>query len=143
MDSQIQNGVEQTIAPNNNLLTEIPVLIAGGGPIGLTTSLLLSQLGIRSLLVEQHPGTSIYPKSRFIKARTMEIFRQLGIEQTILEVAIPHACNAVWARSLAGEELYRRPIETALPEPVRDWSPTWGCTCTQDILEPVLLGHAR
>lgn len=143
MDSQIQNGVEQTIEPNNNLLTEIPVLIAGGGPIGLTTSLLLSQLGIRSLLIEQHSGPSSYPKSRFIKARTMEIFRQLGIEQTILEVAIPHACNAVWARSLAGEELYRRPIETALPEPVRDWSPTWGCTCTQDILEPVLLAHAR
>jgi putative polyketide hydroxylase len=122
---------------------EIPVLIVGGGPIGLTTSLLLSHHGIRSLLVEQHPGTSIYPKARFIKARTMEIFRQLGIEQAIREVAIPHARNAIWARCLAGEELLRRPIETAIPDSDHDWSPTWGCTSTQDVIEPVLLEHAR
>src|SRR5690349_12307297 len=143
MDFQIQNGVRQSILPDNNLPADIPVLIVGGGPIGLTTSLLLSHLGIRSLLVEQHSGTSIYPKSRFIKARTMEIFRQVGVEQSILKVAIPHARNAIWARSLAGEELDRRPIETALPEFVRNWSPSWGCTCTQDTLEPVLLAHAR
>src|SRR5689334_22544465 len=70
---------------------EVPVLIAGGGPIGLSMSLLLSHHGIGSLLVEQHPGTSIYPKARLINARTMEIFRQIGIEQAIREVAIPHA----------------------------------------------------
>lgn len=143
MTALTQNGEGHSIGSNNILPAQIPVLIVGGGPVGLTTSLLLSQFGIRSLLIEQHSGTSIYPKSRFIKARTMEIFRQLGLEQAILDTAIPHARNAVWARSLAGEELYRRPIETALPDPVRNWSPTWGCTATQDVIEPVLLDHAR
>lgn len=123
--------------------SEIPVLIVGGGPIGLTTSLLCSHHGVRSLLVEQHPGTSIFPKARFINARTMEIFRQMGIEPAMREVAIPHTRNVVWAHSLAAEELARRPVETMIPESVRAWSPTWGRTATQENFEPILLAQAR
>ncbi len=123
--------------------TEIPVLIVGAGPVGLSTSLLLSHHGIRSLLVEQHPGTSIYPKARMINCRTMEIFRQLGLEEAVHEIAIPHTRNFIGAPSLAGAEVFRSPIETLIPEPVRQWSPTWGCTSTQDVLEPVLLAQAR
>ncbi len=52
-------------------MIETPVLIVGGGPVGLTASLLLSRLGIKSLLVERHPGTAIHPKARGINARTM------------------------------------------------------------------------
>src|SRR5512135_2598356 len=104
-------------------IADVPVLIIGGGPIGLSTSILLSHHGIRSLLIEQHPGISIYPKARFINARTMEIFRQLGIEQAIREIEIPHAYNFILARSLAGEELLRKPIKAAIPESVREWSP--------------------
>ncbi|HET8626787.1 MAG TPA: FAD-dependent monooxygenase [Thermomicrobiales bacterium] len=122
---------------------EVPVLIVGGGPVGLATSLLCSHYGIRSLLVEQHPGTSIYSKARIINARTMEIFRQLGIERAVRAAEIPHARNGVVARSLAGEELARWPGEAVLPEGVRDWSPTWGCTSTQETFEPILLAQAR
>lgn len=35
-------------------MTEFPVVIVGGGPVGLTASILLSRAGIRSLLVERH-----------------------------------------------------------------------------------------
>ncbi len=120
-----------------------PVLIVGGGPVGLTMSLLLSYHGIRSLLVEQHPGTSTYPKARLFKVRLMEIFRQLGLEDAIRGVSIPQARNLVVMRTMAGEELHRRPIETVLPEFVRDWSPTSGITSSQDAVEPVLLHYAR
>ena len=68
-------------------MINIPVLIVGGGPVGLTASLLLSQQGIRSLLVERHPGTAILPKARGINARTMEMYRQLGIETAIRDEA--------------------------------------------------------
>ncbi|HEX9076215.1 MAG TPA: FAD-dependent monooxygenase [Anaerolineae bacterium] len=141
MDSQIDKV--QIAEPNHDAPAEIPVLIVGGGPVGLSTSLLLSYHGIRSLLVEQHPGTSTYPKARSLKARMMEIFRQLGIEQAIRAVAFPHNRNLIFARSLAGEELHRRPLETVLPEFVQNWSPTSGCTSPQDVVEPVLLEHAR
>ena len=88
----------------------IPVLIAGGGPVGLTASLLLSRLGVRSLLVERHPGTAIHPKARGINARTMEIFRQQGVEADIRKAGLPPTRTGliVWTRTLAGEEIERR-----------------------------------
>lgn len=54
---------------------QVPVLIVGGGPVGLTASLLLSRHGVRSLLVERHPGTSMHPKARGLNVRTLELFR--------------------------------------------------------------------
>ena len=51
----------------------IPVLIVGGGPVGLTASILLSRHGVRSLLAERHPGTAVHPKARAINARSMEM----------------------------------------------------------------------
>ena len=45
-------------------MLDIPVLISGGGPVGLSASLFLSQHGVRSLMVERHPSTAITPKAR-------------------------------------------------------------------------------
>jgi 2-polyprenyl-6-methoxyphenol hydroxylase-like FAD-dependent oxidoreductase len=89
---------------------EAPVLIVGGGPVGLTASILLSRHGVPSLLVERHPGTSIHPKARGINARTMEIYRQCGVEQAIRDAGLPpeRAGLIVWAETLAGVELERR-----------------------------------
>ena len=64
-------------------MKDVPVLIVGGGPVGLTASILLSQAGIRSLLVERHASTAVHPKARAINGRTMEIFRQCGVEAAI------------------------------------------------------------
>ena len=64
-------------------MLDVPVLISGGGPVGLTASLLLSQHGVRSLMVERHPGTALTPKARGINARTMEMFRQCGIDAAV------------------------------------------------------------
>ncbi|MGH7094815.1 MAG: FAD-dependent monooxygenase, partial [Stellaceae bacterium] len=47
-------------------MNDIPVLIVGGSPVGLTASLLLSRHGVRTFLVERHPGTAILPKARGI-----------------------------------------------------------------------------
>src|SRR5712691_5948371 len=61
----------------------VPVLIVGGGIVGLSASLFLSRYGIASLLVERHPGTSIHPRARGVNARTMEVYRELGLEKAI------------------------------------------------------------
>ena len=42
---------------------QTPVLVVGAGPAGLVTSLTLAHHGVPSLLVEKHPGTSIYPRA--------------------------------------------------------------------------------
>ncbi len=88
---------------------EVPILIVGGGPAGLTASILLSQLGVESLLVERHAGTSLTPRAHIINQRSMEIFREIGIEDIILERSTPveQMGLVVWATTLAGRELGR------------------------------------
>ena len=124
---------------------DIPVLLVGGGPVGLCASILLSQHGVPSWLVERHAGTSIYPKTRLVNTRTMEVFRQCGLEQAVRERGLPadRARYAVWARTLREEELQRRIIATATAGLSDAISPTSGCTISQEMLEPVLLAHAR
>ena len=66
-----------------------PVVIVGGGPVGLTLSILLSQYGVDHVLVETDPGTSRHPKARGIAARSMEIFRRAGVEDDIRRAGLP------------------------------------------------------
>jgi 2-polyprenyl-6-methoxyphenol hydroxylase-like FAD-dependent oxidoreductase len=123
---------------------EIPVLIVGGGPVGLSASILLSHHGIRSLLVERHPGTAIHPKARGINARTMEMYRQLGLEQAIRDAGLPpdRARFIVWTRALAGEEIERRIPGRSRPEN-QAASPVRNTLCAQDDFEPVLRRYAE
>ena len=90
-------------------MIEVPVLIVGGGPVGLTASLYLSHLGIDSLLVERHSNTAKLPKSRSVNVRSMEMYRQLGLEKALVEIAMParFGGTTVWAESLTGREINR------------------------------------
>src|SRR5437762_12993316 len=85
----------------------VPVLIVGGGPVGLTASILLSQAGVRSLLVERHPGTALTPKARGINARTMEVFRQCGIDAAVRDLGLAEGRLGliVWAETLVGKAI--------------------------------------
>jgi 2-polyprenyl-6-methoxyphenol hydroxylase-like FAD-dependent oxidoreductase len=125
-------------------MIDTPVLIVGGGPVGLTASLQLSRLGIRSLLVERHPGTAVLPKARGINARTMEMYRQLGLEAAIREAGLPpHRFGLiVWTESLTGREIERRVPGRATPKNMA-MTPTPNCLCAQDDLEPVLRKYAE
>src|SRR5215813_1431280 len=122
----------------------IPVLIVGGGPVGLTASILLSRHGVRSLLAERHPGTAVHPKARAINARSMEMYRQCGVEAAIRKAGLgpEHTGLVVWTRSLAGEEIERRVPWRAGPESLAV-SPVRNCLCAQDDLEPVLRAFAE
>ena len=120
-------------------MIDVPVLIAGGGPVGLTASFLLSRLGIKSLLVERHPGTAIHPKARGINARTMEIFHQQGIEACVRKAGLPPESVGliVWTRTLSGEEIERR-VPFGQSARRAEITPVRACLCAQDYLEPVL-----
>jgi len=125
-------------------MIEVPVLIVGGGPVGLTTSILLSRLGVASRLVERHPGTAFHPKARNINMRTMEIFRQCGVEDAIRAagLAMERTVYLIWAESLAGREIDRRVPRRSntfgtAPSAVRH------CLCAQDDLEPTLRQYAE
>ena len=125
-------------------MIDVPVLIVGGGPVGLTASILLSQHGIRSLLAERHPGTAILPKARGINARTMEMYRQCGVDQEIRDAGLPVERTGliVWTKSLAGEEIERRVPGRATAQNMAV-TPVRNCLCAQDYLEPVLRRFAE
>ena len=125
-------------------MKDVPFLIVGGGPVGLTASILLSQQGVRSLLVERHPGTAVHPKARGINARTMEMYRQLGVETAIRKAGLPpeRAGFIVWAETLAGREIERRVPWRSGPQSAMV-SPVRNCLCAQDDLEPVLRAFAE
>jgi len=98
--------------------TEVPVLIVGGGPVGLTSALLLARQGVRSLLIERHPGTSIHPRARGLNIRTMEIFRSLGLEGAIRAAGASLDRNRylLWVETLAGAEIRRIPVNGGFDE---------------------------
>src|SRR5947208_3466974 len=93
----------------------VPVLIVGGGPVGLTASLFLTQYGIPSLLVERHASTSIHPRARGFNFRTMELFRELGLEEQIRAAGSGLANNRGFliVETLAGAELGRFAMDDA------------------------------
>jgi len=67
------------------------VLIVGGGPAGLVSSLCLATLGIRSIVVEKRPHHATHPKAHEISARTLEILESIGIPiRELAKEASPH-----------------------------------------------------
>ena len=128
---------------------KVPVLVAGGGIVGLSTSLFLSRLGIPSLLVERHRGTSIHPRARGVNARTMEIYRELGLEEAIrvagAELSPSFGLYTGTTLKKVIEPIPRRTEPIAFPGAALfdEISPANGNRVTQDLLEPVLLAEAR
>ena len=92
---------------------DVPVLIIGGGGCGLSASIFLSDLGVQHLLVERHATTSKLPKAHYLNQRTMEIFRQHGVADSIYQVGCPleKFGKVRWLTSLGGDgPLDRRTI---------------------------------
>ena len=122
---------------------EVPVLIVGGSLVGLTTAMLLGHHGVPSLSVERHAGTAIHPRAGHFQLRTMELLRQLGLEDRVRAKSLEtySATGGIVAvESLAGRELATYVKE--LNEGVEGFSPTVRVFINQDVLEPLLRERA-
>ncbi|MGW1714955.1 FAD-dependent monooxygenase [Streptomyces sp. NPDC002156] len=119
----------------------VDVLIVGGGPVGLTARVLLERWGVRALLVEKRVELSPFPRSRLVNVRSMEIFRQLGLADTI----VAGAFAAEYGRIRFRDTLLGRDFASAamigVNAPVPE-SPVIGVVTSQDRLEPTLLEAA-
>ena len=124
------------------------VLVVGAGPAGLTAAALLAEYGVNTITVTKYPGTAHSPRAHITNQRTMEVFRDLGMEDSVREVAIPNELmgNNVWATSFAGRELARLMTWGSGVTRKADYeaaSPTAMCNIPQHILEPLILRAAR
>ena len=128
---------------------QFPVLIVGGGIVGLSACLFLSHHGIGSLVIERHSGTSIHPRGRSVNARTMELYRGLGIEDRVREAGASlsptfgihsgHSLREVIEAKPRTKGIRKFPFTGMLAS----ISPVNGMFVTQDMIEPVLRGVAR
>ena len=121
-----------------------PVLIAGGGLTGLAIASFLARHGIRSIAVEKLPQGSPLPRAAFFHMRTLEMFRELGIEARVREESarefVPDgaliAMDCIAGRKLAD-------IISNLNEGVDQVSPCRRWFLNQPSLEPILRERAR
>ncbi|WP_454813280.1 FAD-dependent monooxygenase [Labrys neptuniae] len=118
------------------------VLIVGGGLTGLTAAALLACRGVRCLVVERHPGTSIQYKFTGISPRSMEIFRSISLEAEIRaeRTGDQQGGGIARAKNLADPDIHWS--ELGWPD-AHPFSPTQPSTCDQHVLEPILRRHAE
>ena len=132
------------------------MVIVGGGPVGLTLSILLSRLGVDSQLVERRAAPTAHPQAHFVNNRTREIFRpMLGLDREVARAQPPledwrHFIYAT--RMLGGVELGRvdhfdestrdEASDEAGKTRVSEVSPTSVAHLSQHRLEPMLLARA-
>ena len=129
---------------DNAATDEAPVLIAGGGLVGLCAAAFLAQRGIRSICLERLPASSPLPRAAFFHMRTMEMFRSLGIEDEVRERSsvdfVPEGA-IVAMDTLSGRML--RDIMPTLNQGVEALSPCRRLYLNQPSLEPILRARAR
>ena len=92
-------------------MRDTQVIIVGAGPVGLTFSIALSDLGVRCILLERNDAPSGLPKMERCNARTMEIYRRLGIVDEIRAAGLPAECpmDVYVVLSLVEEPILRLP----------------------------------
>lgn len=132
---------------------KVPVLIVGGGGAGLTASMLLSSLGVDSLLISSLPTTSTRPKAHVLNQRAMEIFTEVGVAPEIYKRSAPaeNMRTTGWYAGFAGPHgNYGRKLGA-----IESWgagytdpgyvaaSPCRTANLPQIRLEPVLKEHAE
>ena len=65
------------------------VLVVGGGPVGLTLAIDLGRRGVRCTLIEQKDEPAFLPKMERCNARTMEMYRRMGLSDRIRAAGLP------------------------------------------------------
>ncbi|HFK1449037.1 TPA: FAD-dependent oxidoreductase [Bacillus pacificus] len=132
---------------------DVPVLIVGGGLSGLASALFLAKHNVDYLLVERHPSTAIHPKAGGITFRTMELFRELGLEQRIKLAgkALENCRGRIVVHTIAEankEELEQMRAtqygnDEELLQKIEKISPSKQTACYQIILEEMMLQEVK
>ncbi len=131
---------------------ETQVMIVGAGPVGLTLAMDLAKRGIHVLIAEtRYRGEAPAAKCNHVSARTMEIWRRLGISKVMRNTGLPadYPNDVSYRTRFVGEEISRIPIPARKDRYTATGGPdTWWPTpepphrINQIFLEPVLFEFA-
>lgn len=123
------------------------VVIVGSGPTGSTLALALATYGVRAHIVSRTRWLADSPRAHITNLRTMEVFRDLGIEDEVLAQATSWAVmgDTMFTTSLAGEELVRLRTWGTGDDRHGDYRSASPCSMgdvVQPKLEPILFKNA-
>jgi len=129
---------------NNVERKTVPVLVVGGGPVGLALAGDLGWRGVSCLLIEQSDGSIYQPRMDLVGVRTMEFCRRWGLVGAVEASLYPrdYAQDNIYLTSLTGYELGRERfpgIGQAAPPPE---SPQRRERCPQNMFDPILQAFA-
>jgi 2-polyprenyl-6-methoxyphenol hydroxylase-like FAD-dependent oxidoreductase len=124
---------------------ETPVLIVGGGPIGLALAADLGRRGVEAILIERRVEKLGAARMIEVGVRTMEICRQLGVTDKIWNWGFPHEhpLDNVFVTHLDGYELGRVKAPSFNTHRSSPFSPERPIPCPQTWFDPILKDRAR
>ena len=129
---------------NGTTQQTIPVLIAGGGPVGLALAIEFGMAGVPCIVVERRDGTLSVPKMSGLSIRSMELNRRWGIAEKAKQAGWPQdrPNDFTYCTNMIGPELTRVRLppyaQMRLP-----FTPEPPCGCAQIFYDPILLERAR
>src|SRR5579863_8476173 len=117
-------------------MKNIPVLIVGAGPTGLSLALALARQNIASLIIERNSGVTEHPRARGVNARSMELFRQWGNYTELQKYQrSKEARRFIWIESFQGNEIARVAVDDS---DISTYSPVSVSLVSQDLVEESL-----
>lgn len=146
----VEGNAARASAPTLEDGAQVRVLIVGAGPAGMTLALDLASRGVFSLIVEATSVRSRNPRCNTTSARSMEIFRRLGLADTIRAAGLPadYPPSVQYRTTLTGHELYRIDMPTPSAVFAGEGRDTWPTPepqhrISQLFLEPLLEDACR
>ncbi|MFF1823307.1 FAD-dependent oxidoreductase [Kribbella sp. NPDC058245] len=123
------------------------VLIVGSGPAGGAASLFLSSYGVDNIVLTRYGWTANTPRAHITNQRTVELMRDMGIEDQVTGKGTAHHLmgQTAFCTSLAGEEIGRIRTWGTHPRRLADYteaSPTLPLDLPQTLFEPILISTA-
>ncbi|MCQ0014470.1 FAD-dependent monooxygenase [Actinomadura madurae] len=134
----------------NGRADPIDVLVVGAGPTGLTLAIDLARRGVACHVVEAAEERGVNPRCNTTSARSMEIFRRLGLADDIRRAGLPagYPTTIQYRTALRGEEIFRIDLPSARDVLAGAGKEGWPTPepqhrISQLFLEPILERHAR
>jgi 2-polyprenyl-6-methoxyphenol hydroxylase-like FAD-dependent oxidoreductase len=124
---------------------ETPVLIVGGGSVGLALASELGGRGVPCLVLEQNDKPADHPRATALNARSMEFMRRWGVADAVREAAAPEDFphTALYCTALDGYEIARLERPNHGGRKAQATSPEQAQRCNQIWLDPILCAHVQ